>query len=117
MGFRTGWCGREDLNLHPVARTSTSSWRVYLIPPRPRESFTLPEPHLVPGEGAVDGDDEIVDSIGHDRVRVELGDGHDRRQREDRLFGLLVELLALGRVGGAARGDEQLVDVGCGEAR
>src|SRR5689334_3654201 len=30
-------CGREDLNLHPVARTSTSSWRVYLIPPRPHE--------------------------------------------------------------------------------
>ncbi len=36
-------CGREDLNLHPVARTSTSSWRVYLIPPRPRgsRSYTL----------------------------------------------------------------------------
>lgn len=23
------WCGREDLNLHGVAPTSTSSWRVY----------------------------------------------------------------------------------------
>src|SRR5690349_2847378 len=43
-------CGREDLNLHPVARTSTSSWRVYLIPPRPREPFTLSEPDLVTGE-------------------------------------------------------------------
>ena len=23
-----GWCGQEDLNLHSVSRTSTSSWRV-----------------------------------------------------------------------------------------
>src|SRR3954451_21661992 len=27
-------CGRGDLTLHPVARTSTSSCRVDLIPPR-----------------------------------------------------------------------------------
>jgi hypothetical protein len=27
------WCAREDLNLHVLADTSPSSWRVYLVPP------------------------------------------------------------------------------------
>src|SRR5204862_5349667 len=90
---RPRWCGREDLNLHPVARTSTSSWRVYLIPPRPREPFTLPEPHLLAGEGAVDGHGEIVHPAAHHRVGVELGDGHDRSEGEDGSLGLLIQLL------------------------
>ena len=30
------WCGREDSNLHRLSPTSTSSWRVYPVPPRPQ---------------------------------------------------------------------------------
>ena len=38
--FRTGpLCGRTDLNCQAIARTSTSSQRVYQIPPRPRQNW------------------------------------------------------------------------------
>src|SRR3954454_19156020 len=113
-------CGREDLNLHPVARTSTSSWRVYLIPPRPHEraaNLADPEPHLFGREGPVHREGQVLHAVGDDGLGEELGDRHDREVGEDLLLGLLVLAGAGGGVGLGPRRRELLVDLGHVEAR